>query len=69
MTVADEFDLSQSRPMQRRTVTRIARLREMYYKSRDLCNKPLGAVWSLYVDSGIQGTQRTASVILQLSLS
>eukprot|EP00656_Telonema_subtile_P001225 TRINITY_DN10570_c0_g1_i4.p1 TRINITY_DN10570_c0_g1~~TRINITY_DN10570_c0_g1_i4.p1 ORF type:complete len:280 (+),score=48.91 TRINITY_DN10570_c0_g1_i4:240-1079(+) len=53
----NEFDLSQSRPMQRRTVTRIARLREMYYKSRDLCNKPLGAVWSLYVDSGIQGPE------------
>jgi len=62
----NEFDLTQARPMQRKTITRISRLREMYYKSRDLCNKPLGTQWSLYMDSGIQGSEKTAECESQL---
>jgi len=62
----NEFDLTQPRPMQRKTITRISRLREMYYKSRDLCNKPLGTHWSLYVDSGIQGPEKSVECESQL---
>lgn len=38
----------------------------MYYKSRDLCNKPLGTQWSLYVDSGIQGPEKSVECESQL---
>jgi len=44
----------------RRVVTRISRLREMYYKSRDVARAPLGKTWSLFVDGGLQGPEKNA---------
>lgn len=38
----------------------------MYYKTRDLCNKPLGTEWTLHVDSGIQGPEKSAECESQL---
>lgn len=51
-------DQDQQRP--RRVVTRIHRLRDMYYKSRELARTPLSKTWNLWVDSGLQGPEKTA---------